>query len=116
MAAENAQSTLSADGTEQTIKEITTVGTFALYINTDNMQNGDVIELRAKVKISSSGSYVTLFNASYAHDQGDPDKSEVLKVSVPVTHIHGLKYTLQQVAGTNRDYPYEIVQLDAPTE
>jgi hypothetical protein len=116
MAAEYANDTLTADGTEQDIAEIADVGTFALLVDLSNLANGDVVELRAKMKISAGGDYITLFNATYAHYQGDPDFSEVLKVSLPITHIHGLKYTLHQVDGTNRDFPYEIIQLDAPTE
>jgi len=116
MAVENAQSTLTADGTEQDIgAEILTAGTFQLYVDLDNLANGDIIELRLKVRIKSGGNLITLFNRSYAHDHGDPDASEVLQVSLPVTHIHGCKFTLHQVAGSNKDFDYEIIQLDAAT-
>jgi hypothetical protein len=116
MAVEHAQSSLVADGTEQDIgAAITNAGTFLLYVDLNNLINGDIVELRAKVKISSGGSYITLFNRSYAHDFGDPDVSEVLQVSVPITHIHGMKFTLHQVDGTNRTFPYQIIQLDAAT-
>lgn len=116
MAAEHAQATLSADGTEQDIgAEITTVGTFLLYVDLSNLANGDIVELRAKVRIKAGGNLVTLFNRSYANYHGDPDVSEVMQVSVPISHIRGCKFTLHQVAGTNRDFDYEIIQLDAPT-
>jgi len=117
MATEHAQATLSADGTEQNIgAAISTAGTFLLYVNLDNLANGDIIELRAKVKLTSGGDYITLFSRSYANNHGDPDDSEVLQVSVPITHIHGMKFTLHQVAGSNRDFPYQIIQIDAATE
>lgn len=93
--------------TEHTLATITDAGTYVLAVDTINMVNGDILELRAKVKVLSGGTTRQYVLAVYANAQGDP-----IKMSIPVPTLHEVVYTLKQTAGAaGRDFPWEVILL-----
>jgi hypothetical protein len=99
------EGSVTADGTEQTVVEATGTLEFQLdgYIDLSNMASGDTVVVREYMKIASAGSYVKYAEETYSGAQ-----------SIPLLHIltkparYALKVTLQQTAGTNRNYPYQF--------
>lgn len=98
---------LVANGTEQTIDTITTAGSFAIEVDTNAMASGDKMVLRVKTKVRSVGTTRLVYTSElYANVQVEP-----VKVSPPVPSTNEIVFTLEQTAGTNRTYPWEIVSL-----
>lgn len=92
--------------TEHTLATISDDGTYVLYVDTSVMVLGDELELRAKVKVTSSGTTREFLVATYAHVQGQP-----IKASIPVASINECVFTLKQTAGTSRTFDWEIIAL-----
>lgn len=100
---EVAVGTLTADGTEQTILEKDSIGTFEGWIDLANMASGDTVVIKVYAKAKSGGSYRQYDSASYSNAQTNP--------AVHVTTLstkYGIKITLTQSAGTYRTYDYNF--------
>jgi len=95
--------TLTADGTEQTVVEVTTLGTLEGYIDLANMQAGDSVTIRLYVKLKSGGTYRLYDSATYTDAQSKP---ALHVVKLPTRY--GIRVTLEQTAGVNRDYDYNF--------
>ena len=95
----------TADGTEQTLSTQTTSGTYVFGIDTANMANGDVIEIRIKTKMRSGDSSQLAYFVSYANAQ-----SELNKYSVAIAVDVEIVVTLKQTAGTNRTYLWALLR------
>lgn len=83
--------------------------TFVLLVDTVNMANGDVLELRAKAMVLSGGTRRQLYMATYRDVQSDP-----IKASIPLVapgHTDGVEFTLKQTAGTGRSFPWAVVSV-----
>lgn len=107
--AEEASDTLTATGAEDTIKEITaTVNKLHCYIDLSNMASGDSITVRQYMTIKSAGSPVKYAEEVYTDAQ-----------SLPMLHVitkparYGIKITLEQTAGTYKDFDWETFQEKA---
>ncbi len=103
--------TKTADGTEQTLGSTTNLTTGAilvLHVDTSNMVDGDVLELRVYTNDGVNASDRLYQFASFAHGQGSTEK-----VSLPCAVESGGRYkaSLKQTAGTNRDYYWKVMQL-----
>lgn len=98
-----AKGTLTANGSEQTLLELTReVRAFSGYIDLSNMASGDTIYVKTYVKIKSGGSYIKQGMRTFTNGQ-DPDLLHIL--DYPTTP-YGFKLTIQQTKGTNRNYDY----------
>ena len=93
--------------TEHTLRTTTTSGTYVLVVNTTNMANGDVLELRIYTKPLSGSTSVVAYVAIYSNVQ-----ASVVKYSVPVPANNECKVTLKQTAGTGRSYEWVLLQID----
>jgi len=100
---ELAAGTLTADGTEQTVIEVTTIGTLEGYIDLANMQAGDSVTIRLYVRLKSGGAYRLYDSATYTDAQTKP---ALHIVKLPTRY--GIRVTLEQTAGVNRDYDYNF--------
>jgi len=104
--------TLTATGGEDTVYEELTpagvlkAGTFA--INLDNMAAGDVTVLRVYYQTLTGGALAVRYYNSYAGADGGlaGNRTEVSIALDP--NRFGFRITLEQTAGTNRDYPWAI--------
>jgi hypothetical protein len=72
------------------------------------MANGDVLELRAKMKVLTGGSAIEFLLGQYTNVQ-----SQKGAVSVPLASLYSIAFTLKQTAGTSRVFDFNIVRLDA---
>ena len=104
---EVAVGTLTADGTEQTLLEKDSMGTFEGWIDLSNMASGDVTVIKVYAKLKSGGSYRQYDSASYSGAQTNP----ALHVSA-LPASYGVKVTLTQSAGVNRDYDYKFYRRE----
>ena len=95
--------TLTADGTEQTVVEVTTIGTHEGYIDLANMQAGDSVTIREYIRLKSGGTYRLYDSATYTDAQTKP---ALHLVKLPTKY--GIRVTLEQTAGVNRDYDYNF--------
>jgi hypothetical protein len=101
------EGTLTADGTEQNVVLDEVSGNPSRYlegyIDLSNMASGDTIVIREYMKIKSDGGYVKYAEETYSDAQ-----------TLPLLHIltkpgrYGIKVTLQQTAGTYRNFPYQF--------
>lgn len=101
-----ANGTITANGSEQTLASPSGPATYILVVDMTNLVNGDVTVLRCKSKAKSGGSAIAFAMGSYSNAQSDP-----LKMSIPVPSVDGGTFTLQQVAGTNRSYDWNLYAI-----
>lgn len=95
--------------TEHTLATITTGKTCVLLVNCINMVAGDVLELRAKVKVLTASTERVAYKDVFS---GLQDVDDVVKISIPVPSLYSVKFTLKQTAGTSRNYEWSVVSLD----
>lgn len=111
MASETGSGTLTAtghNGAETDLYEVSAADkTYVILVDLTNMDDGDEVLLRTYEKIlSTTGAYVQIGDAAaYAHDRVGA------AVGGPNVAVHSLKYTLEQIAGTNRDFPYSVREV-----
>jgi hypothetical protein len=100
--------TLTADGTEQTVWTTDAPsGSFeprVVFIEATNMAASDSITIKEYYRIKSGGSYVMLDTRVYS----DAQTRKLIKVTLEPNR-YGIKVTLQQTAGTNRNYDWEVL-------
>ena len=103
---EEAFGTLTATGAEDTIKEIlTTINKLHCFIDLTAMQAGDTIVVRQYMTIKSAGSPIKYAEETFSDVQTLPMLYVVTKPA-----RYGIKITLEQTLGTNRDYDWETFQ------
>ena len=95
-------------GTEITIATITDDGSYTITFNGVNMVGGDKVTYRVYKQTEDAGTYELYQSGSYAHNQSANNR-----ISLPVPSTIGCRFTLEQTAGTARDFPWLIEQLDA---
>jgi hypothetical protein len=97
-------------GVEQTLADLTSP--FAVYqviVDVSNMQAGDVTNLRVYTKVLLGG---RLDSALYQQISGAPTGyGDNVYLSLPVVSDQEIKFTLQQIAGTPRSYPWKVVSF-----
>ena len=97
------EGTKSADGTEQTLIDFSDVARLSGYISLSEMQAGDTVVIRQYAKLFST--YDKYAEQSYSDAQDDP----VVYIT-PKEICSALKVTVQQTAGTMRDYEYKFIK------
>jgi len=104
--------TLTADGTEQTIYiENEPLGCWApriMLVDLDNMAAGDTIVLRVYYRISDGGDLQLLDAQSFTGIDGSLANGAKLVDIHLNENRHGFKMTLEQTAGTNRAFAWEL--------
>jgi len=92
--------------TEHTLSTVTTAGTYVLTVDLSNLADGDELELRAKVKVRSTGTTRQAYIGNYAHAQ-----TNLVAISIPVPTVSECVFTLKQTAGTGRAFAWEVVGI-----
>lgn len=94
--------------TEHTLNggSFTSAKTYVLSVDLTNLANGDTVELRAKVKVISSGSEKLIYLGTYSHAQPYP-----VVHSIPVRSEYSASFTLKQTAGTGRNFDWAVLSL-----
>jgi len=109
MASEEASGTqLAVISTEPTLATITDAGVYQLFLDAKNMVNGDVLELRAKMKVLTGSTAGQASIGQFSNIQSDP-----VVFSIPFGIVWSIAFTLKQTAGTGRNFDWSVVQLDA---
>lgn len=104
---EISSTTLTADGTEQDILNETDIGKYEGYIDLSNMALGDSVTIKEYVKLKIGGNLRQYATNTYTDAQTEPVIHQVRKLT-----IHGIRITLEQTAGVNRDYDYNFLRED----
>lgn len=100
--------TVTADGTEQTVKDYSGTGKLHVYIDLTNMVAGNSVTIRQFIKIKAAGAYVKYAEETYTDVQ-----------TLPLLHItmkpgkYGVKVTLQQAAVVWKTYDWETLAEQA---
>ncbi len=103
---EEAVGTLTATGAEDTIKEITAiVNKLHCFVDLTAMQAGDTIVVRQYMKIKAAGTFILYAEETYSDVQALPMLYVVTKPAKD-----GIRITLEQTGGTNRDYDWQTFQ------
>ncbi len=106
------QALTTADGTEQVLAAITDSGVYVLIVHMENMLASDQTILRVKQKVLSGGALQTNLAVTFDDAQVDPDK---LQATYGFVCPQGMTFTLEQTAGTNRDYDWSITKIGEVT-
>lgn len=75
--------------------------TYALMVDTTNLDLGDVLELSIDVACEPGGSHLQAYFVTCAHKQAD-----MAKISVPAIAPYGATFSLKQTAGTGREFKW----------
>lgn len=98
-------------GTEHTLLDVAVAGTFTLHVDKVNMAAGDVLELRIYQIVLTGGTRRVAYLARYADAQPTDD---MIALSVPIsnelTDSGSLRFTLTQVKGTSRNFPWKVLK------
>lgn len=105
--------TLVADGTEQNIyianAPTAVIDPVILYVNLDNMQVGDATIIKVYYRIASGGAWLLHDFQGFANADGELTNGKVL-ISIDLSHTrYGIRVTLQQTAGANRSYLWQVI-------
>lgn len=105
------EGTLSATGSEDSLYTATTSRVTQLTVNTDNMQSGDTIVIREKQKVLTGDSVALVKATTLTGADGGLPSSAVIFQTNPLSGPYGVTYTLEQTAGTNRDYKWRVDEV-----
>jgi hypothetical protein len=98
-------------GTEHTLADVSSAGTFTLHVDTDAMVAGDGLELRIYQMVLTGGTRRVAYYQSYFDTQVSDDK---IKISVPIsnelTDSGAIRFTLKQITGTSRNFPWKVLK------
>ena len=105
--------TLTADGSEQLLFSTDEIcATAMLLVNVDNMDVGDSISIRTYIRMKSGGGWILVDADTYADADGGLVDGLLADEGVPASP-YGARFTLEQTAGTNRDYDWLLVEWAA---
>lgn len=104
--------TLTADGTEQILyvdnEPLGLWRPLNLILDLDAMQGGDTVAVKVYHRLSDAGTIKLLAYFTWTGADGGLSNGEVLDSVELVPNRHGWRVSLQQTAGSNRDYPWEL--------
>lgn len=98
-------------GTEHTLADVAVAGTYTFHVDSDAMVAGDSLELRIYQMVLTGGTRRVAYYQTYFDTQVADDK---IKISVPIsnelTDAGALRFTLKQVTGTGRAFPWKVLK------
>jgi hypothetical protein len=98
-------------GTEHTLCDVDAAGVFTLHVDCVNMAAGDLLEIRVKQIILTGGTRRVAYFQAYYDAQATDD---LVKITDPIgnelTDSGSLRFTLKQVRGTGRDFPFKVLK------
>lgn len=104
----NSQGDITADGTEQTVWDVTTNKWFSGYIDLENMQVGDTVVIKRYLQIRSTGASTLILDTQDTYVDAQTSKQIVYFAPMPSDVEY--KITLTQTTGTNRVYPFKLFE------
>lgn len=94
------------DGNENTVYTATDSKIYGAWINFDELDTGDTLVLRLKTKTLTGDSFDTFYERTFTGVDGGID-GKIFGI-LPTICPYGFTLTLQQTAGTLRDFKYQI--------
>ena len=102
----NSSGTLTADGTVQTVADVTDNKYFTFKLDTAAMDTGDTTVIIISDVVLAAGTYRVYKTETYTGPQTEP-----IKFLAPLWITQKIKVTVQQTTiGTYRDYPWALLQ------
>ena len=99
--------TLTANGAEQNVyindAPASTFKPLHVLIDTTNMALNDDITIKTYYRLKNGGGYILATDEDYSDVQAIP-----LKIHDLYPNLYGVKVTLEQTGGVNRDYDWEV--------
>ncbi|MCI0558752.1 MAG: hypothetical protein MN733_09670 [Nitrososphaera sp.] len=95
---------ITAGGGETTLASSTNNGVFQVAVDTENLANGDVLEIKIYTKVLAGSTKHLVFHAIYAHAQ-----AELVKISPPIMSPNYFEATLT-LTGTTRTFDWAIMR------
>lgn len=105
-----ASGTVTADGSEQTLLDTDDAGIYCFAIDINNMAEGDDLTIKMSMKILSGGSEEIILE-NFSEDESGIS----ILYTAPKFASQGAVFTIEQTAGTNRNYPWKVVEFGAVT-
>src|ERR1051326_6372573 len=99
--------TLTADGTEQDMADLTANKYYSAHVDLQNMADGDTTTLRLYIKVLSTSTAALYWTETYIDTQTG---IKVIFVP-PQPSTQEWHLTLEQSAGTNRDYDWAVYKV-----
>lgn len=97
-------------GTEHTLLNVSTAGTFTLHVDLNAMAAGDTVTLRIYQKVLSGGTGRVAYAATFSNAC---PLDNIVQISVPIsnelTGTTALTFTLTQTTGTGRAFPWKVL-------
>jgi len=100
-----AEGTLSADGTEQDLVNVSNRGKYEGWIDLANMQAGDTVVVKEYGKFRSGGSWRLYATTTYTGVQTECGIHATRKL-----FEYGWRVTLQQTGGVMRTFDYQFLK------
>ncbi len=91
--------------TEHILDSPTTNATYVFEVDTVNLVNGDLVELRCYDMVDGSN-FRQMWKGTYQHVQ-----INIAKASPPLAVTTQAKFTLKQTAGTGRIFPWSVRRI-----
>lgn len=103
--------TAQSVGTELTLLDIATPGTFTAHLDFALMATGDLVELRWYQIILTGGTR----HVAYLHRRQDVQHvDDAIAISVPIsnelTDAGSLRFSIKQTQGTTRAFPWKVLR------
>lgn len=111
VSAESSGTQAATISTEHTLRDVSSAGTFTLHVDLVNLADGDLVELRIYQMVLTGGTRRVAYIARY---DGAQSTDEMIAISVPIsnelTDSGALRFTLKQVSGTGRSFPWKVLK------
>jgi hypothetical protein len=91
--------------TEHMLATPTTNATYVFHVDTVNLVNGDLVELRCYDKVDGIN-YRQMWKGTYQHAQVNNAKA-----SPPIAVTAQAQFSLKQTAGTGRAFPWSVRRI-----
>ena len=93
----------TGSGTEDTLATLTGTKFYQLFLDLNDMVDGDVLTVKAKVKVLSGGTSRLAYSGTYTHTQG-----EKIVCTVPIASDQECIFTITQDSGT-ASIPWKVL-------
>lgn len=93
--------------TPDTLLSTTDAGTYILTVDVSALQDNETVVLRIRRKVLTAGTVRTAYAWAIT---GTVPADNHIQISVPITCAFGADFTLNQINGTQRSFPWEVIQ------
>lgn len=90
-------------GTEHTLYAPSTAGIYVLVVDCNALSGAEVVELYAKEKVLSGGTERVVTVGVFPSGMAEP-----ISRSIPYSWPYGGTFTLKQVGGSGRSFPWSV--------